>query len=45
MRNTHQEFGEALKQAAEAGVHILAYDCIVTEDSIEIDRQVRVEKC
>ena len=42
---THQEFGEALKQAAEAGVHILAYDCIVTEDSIEIDRQVRVEKC
>ena len=38
---TQPEFGEALKQAAEDGVHILAYDCIVERDSIEIDAAVR----
>lgn len=35
-RETHPEFGETLKAAADAGVHILAYDCAVTEDSIKI---------
>ena len=30
------EFGETLKAAADAGVHILAYDCAVTEDSMKI---------
>ena len=39
---THPEFGEALKRAEEAGVHILAYDCKVTEDSLSIDREVPV---
>ena len=33
---THPEFGETLKAAADAGVHILAYDCAVTEDSMKI---------
>lgn len=33
---THPEFGNTLKRAADAGVKILAYDCVVTEDSIEI---------
>lgn len=33
---THPEFGETLKAAADAGVHILAYDCAITEDSIKI---------
>ena len=33
---THPEFGNILKRAADAGVKILAYDCVVTEDSIEI---------
>ncbi len=32
---THREFGETLVRAANAGVHILARDCAVTEDSIE----------
>ena len=35
-RETHPEFGETLKAAADAGVHILAYDCVVTEDSMKI---------
>ena len=33
---THPEFGETLRKAAAAGVHILAYDCAITEDSMEI---------
>lgn len=33
---THREFGETLRKAAQAGVHILAYDCAVTENSMEI---------
>ena len=39
---THQEFGETLCRAAKAGVHILAYDCLVTEDTIEIQDLVPV---
>ena len=31
---THKEFGEALKKAREAGIQILAYDSVVTEDSL-----------
>lgn len=30
-------FGEALKKARRAGVRILAYDCLVGKDSMEID--------
>ncbi len=41
-RKTHPQFGDALKAAAEAGVHILAYDCMVTEDSLSLDRPVPV---
>lgn len=39
---THKEFGEILKIAREEGVDILAYDCIVTDDVLMIDRQVDV---
>lgn len=39
---THPAFGEALRQAAAEGVHILAYDCRVTEDLIEIDQRIQV---
>ena len=39
----HKEFAEALKRASEAGVHILAYDCKVEKDSIEMNNEVRVE--
>lgn len=40
---THREFGETLQKAAKAGVHILAYDCLVTEDTITIQDPVPVE--
>lgn len=39
---THPAFGAALRQAASEGVHVLAYDCLVTPDSIEIDEEVQV---
>ena len=39
---THPEFGNTLKRAADSGVKILAYDCMVTEDSIEIRNPVPV---
>ena len=38
----HAAFGEALRNAKEQGVHILAYDCKVTKDSIEIGQEVPV---
>ena len=34
---THEAFGEALCHAQEAGVRLLAYDCLITEDSMQID--------
>ncbi|MGN0373078.1 MAG: DNA/RNA nuclease SfsA [Enterocloster sp.] len=40
---THPAFGEALRKAALAGVHVLAYDCIVTPDSLKIDTPVPVK--
>ncbi|MGN0711459.1 MAG: DNA/RNA nuclease SfsA [Anaerovoracaceae bacterium] len=42
---THKEFAEALKEAQEAGVGVLAYDCDVTEDSIKISSPVPVKLC
>ena len=38
----HPEFAEALIRAKECGVHVWAYDCVVTEDSLEIDQEVPV---
>lgn len=35
--NTHKEFGEALRYAKEKGVHILAYECDVTPDSMTLN--------
>ncbi|MDD2234894.1 MAG: DNA/RNA nuclease SfsA [Desulfitobacteriaceae bacterium] len=40
---THPGFGKALQEAVAAGVHVLAYDCIVTPDSMQIDRRVQVQ--
>lgn len=39
---TDPAFGAALRQAAQAGVKILAYDCRVTEDTMEIGKRVQV---
>ena len=41
-RVTHPEFAEALSRASREGVEILAYDCIVTENSMRINRPVEV---
>jgi len=41
-KKTHPEFAETLKRAKEAGVHILAYDCVVTEDSLSLDMPIPV---
>jgi len=38
----HREFGDALRQAAEAGVRVLAMECAVTEDSLRIAGAVPV---
>ncbi len=43
--NTERDpnFAAALKKAADAGVHVLAVDCRITPDSMEIDQFVPVE--
>lgn len=41
--DTQPEFGEALIKAEKAGVKILARDCLVTEDTIEIQEEVPVD--
>ncbi len=40
---THKAFGDALRIAKENSVNLLAYDCIVTEASIEINNPVNIE--
>lgn len=40
--DTHPAFGEALRQAADAGVRVAAYSCRVTPESIVIDKTVPV---
>ena len=40
---TDPAFGNALREAAAAGVQILAMDCAVTADSMAIRRRVAVE--
>lgn len=41
-RSTHPEFADALLKASRLGVHVMAYDCIVTEQTMEIDQPVNV---
>ncbi len=40
---THAAFGKALIKAQEAGVTILAYDCRVSKDTLEINHPVEVQ--
>lgn len=42
-REAQPEFADALQRANEAGVHILAYDCSVSADEIELCEPVEVE--
>ena len=39
---THPAFGQALREAATAGVNVAAYDCAVTPDSISMGKAVPV---
>ena len=39
---THPAFGEALREASSGGVHVLAYDCIITPDTMAVDQPVPV---
>lgn len=40
--DTHPEFAQALWKAKDKGVHLIARDCIVTEDEIKIDQEIPV---
>lgn len=39
----HKAFGDALRRAASLGVKVIAMDCIVTPDSMMIDKPIKVE--
>ncbi|MDD7718093.1 MAG: DNA/RNA nuclease SfsA [Eubacteriaceae bacterium] len=41
---TDLDFGDALREASSCGVSVLAYDCIVEPDSLQINSQIKVEK-
>lgn len=40
---THPQFGESLIQARDAGVEIVAVDCVVRPGVVEIDKQIPVD--
>ncbi|MCF0142708.1 MAG: DNA/RNA nuclease SfsA, partial [Parasporobacterium sp.] len=40
---THRAFGDALRAAASKGVHVLAYECSITPDTMEVGGPVKVE--
>mgnify|MGYP002520035052 CR=1 FL=1 len=40
--STHKAFGDALREAADAGVKILAYDCRVKPEEMCIDARIPV---
>ena len=40
---THKVFGDALRKAHAAGVHILAVDCLVTPEAVTADGYIPVE--
>ena len=41
-RETDPAFADALQLAVKAGVQVLAYDTIVTEEGLTLDRSIRV---
>lgn len=42
-RKTHKEFADALLKCRECGVNILCLDCVVTENSIKIDKSIEFD--
>ena len=41
--STHRQFGDALRLACQKGVNIIAVDCRVTPDTMEIDGRVEID--
>ena len=41
--NTHNAFGDALRRAAECGVKVLAYDCIITPNEMTVDSPIKID--
>ena len=41
--STHKAFGDALRKAHDGGVRILAYDTVVTPNSIKLDKEVPIK--
>lgn len=41
-RRTHPQFAEVLREAAEAGVHILVYECAVGFNTLDITKPVKL---
>lgn len=39
---THPAFGQALREAAQSGVNVCAYNCVVTPDTLQLDSPVPV---
>lgn len=39
----HKAFGDALRDAVNKGVTVLAYDCLVTSDGMDIDSPIKIE--
>lgn len=40
---THREFGETLRNADKLGVNVIAYECNVTPDTLEISEEIPVK--
>ena len=40
---THKAFGDKLREAEKSGVNIIAMSCKVTENSIEMLKEIEVE--
>lgn len=40
--STHPAFGDALRAAASAGISVRAFDCHVTPDTLEADKEIKV---
>lgn len=40
---THKAFGDALRAAVNKGVTVLAYDCLVTSDGMDIDSPIKID--
>ena len=41
-RKTHPQFADALCEAQNAGVHLLAYTCKVKPDEMLIDKELKI---